>query len=234
MVEVVQPGAGDPLRDREPGRSGTCQARRLGIDGLLRGVRGGGVLHALLHGSSGRPGRWPVASRWCWAACGFSPPGACCATRPAAIPATALVFKVHLRDVCRLGTFLRAGRSTGMRGEWTAMLLLLCTAALAGGASSSLAPDLALGAPLSDHSDRSHRRSRPSCLGESRYFGLARPGRQSTWSSCWRRPGAPGAHFGKPARPRSGRSCWDRPNEDARRPNAPAWLRRWNRRPKRF
>ena len=29
-------------------------------------------------------------------------------------------------------------------GEWTAMLLLLCTAALAGGASSSLAPDLTL------------------------------------------------------------------------------------------
>ena len=29
-------------------------------------------------------------------------------------------------------------------GEWTAMLLLLCTAALAGGASSTLAPDLAL------------------------------------------------------------------------------------------
>ena len=58
------------------------------------------------------------------------------------------------------------------RGEWTDMLLLLCTASLAGGASSSLAPDLTLasrclalligptiGAPL--------------LLGEVRYAGLA-------------------------------------------------------------
>ena len=33
-------------------------------------------------------------------------------------------------------------------GEWTAMLLLLCTAALAGGASSTLAPDLILPSPV--------------------------------------------------------------------------------------
>ncbi|MEO8369424.1 MAG: PAS domain S-box protein [Candidatus Solibacter sp.] len=47
------------------------------------------------------------------------------------------------------GTFLAWGLFCSLtvywyRGEWTGMLLLLCTAALAGGASTSLAPDLKL------------------------------------------------------------------------------------------
>ena len=108
----------------------------------------------------------------CSAARGCSRHAGSCATRPAPLPRDVLIFRS-----ATYGTFLSWGlflRSTvyWYRGEWTGMLLLLCTAALAGGASTSLAPDFETGAPLP------LRTALPAAiatllLGEARYVALS-------------------------------------------------------------
>src|ERR1035441_8630437 len=67
-------------------------------------------------------------------------------SQPAGAPSRdALVFKGTTYATFAVFGLFCAWTVHWYGGEWTDMFLLLCTAALAGGASSSLAPDLNLG-----------------------------------------------------------------------------------------